>query len=74
MPRQLVHLALDEREMQVLTRLAHRLGVSRTQLLRWALRYYALTGPWHIPGGPGREVVIGALGPMDVGPLQQGAL
>lgn len=68
MARRIINLSLAPEETEVLTRLAKRLGTSQSQLLRWALRHYALTGPWHRPGTETREEVIGVSGPLDVGP------
>lgn len=70
--RQAILVALDERDRRLLRSLARATGQSQTQVLRWALRAYAIHGPW-TRAVEARQSVIGA-DQLDVGPRLEGAL
>lgn len=40
---------LSEQDKWILDTVAMELGVPRAEVMRWALRYYALYGPWITP-------------------------
>lgn len=66
-------LRLDPADAALLNQLARTISTSKTNVLRWALRYYALAGPWPHPGSQARKTVVGSAPRFVVGP-QHGAL
>jgi hypothetical protein len=64
--RSAILVALDARDRELLDALAARAEVSRTQILRWSLRAYALHGPW-TRAVEERQELVGS-DPLDVGP------
>lgn len=60
-------LELDQQDRDILDQLAVATGTSRAEVLRWALRFYALTGPWCATRRERLEQV-GHLPPLSVGP------
>jgi hypothetical protein len=60
-----IMVALDDRDRALLDGMSIAAGESRTQILRWALRLYALRGPWTADRGvrveliPSYELVTG---------------
>lgn len=63
-------LALQPRDRELLDSLAECAGQSRSQILRWSLRFYCLHGPWTSEARE-RQAVVGA-GRLDVGPRLDG--
>jgi len=61
-------LELLPEDHQILKELSEQLYATRTEILRWALRYYAVAGPWvdagagKVPCIRGRESVL-VIGP-----------
>lgn len=45
-----VVVELEPPDRKLLVDLARHLQVPRVQIMRWALRYYVLRGPWAAPG------------------------
>lgn len=64
-------VALGDDEDHLLIRIAAYTGVSQAKLVRWAIRFYGLQGPWTLQGRKRRAEAIGDLGPMEVGPMFQ---
>lgn len=52
-----VELRADDR--QALARVAHAVQEPLTEVVRWAIRYYALKGPWPRLGEEQRGLVLG---------------
>lgn len=69
--RRQIMLELTEPDDQLLRRIADHLGIPRVQVLRWALRFYALSGPWPQPGPRTRITVIGRQEALTVGPKRE---
>lgn len=60
---------LEEREDKMVKAMARYTGLTQAQLIRWAIRFYALQGPWMLRGKKERAAVIGPTEPMKVGPM-----
>lgn len=65
-------VALDGLDEQLLAALATRLRCSRTQAMRWALRWYAIAGPWRSPDERLLAPLHGRIDRLEVGPELQG--
>lgn len=63
---------LDDRDHALLRAIALAAGVPRVQILRWALRLYALRGPWTTTVVD-RHAAIGD-DPLVTGPHREGVL
>lgn len=61
---------LVERDMALLRDIARAAGVPRVQIMRWALRLYALRGPWTDIDDQ-RAEVTGSI-PLITGPHREG--
>lgn len=64
-------LALSTEDARILDALKVRLACNSSEALRWALRWYALGGPWR---GPNERLLAPLLGQVDglqVGPLER---
>lgn len=59
---------LTAEDYAILTRLRDHLGIPAATILRWALRQYALVGPWTDGLDGDRERVLDGLGRMMIGP------
>lgn len=66
-----IPLKLSEEDRWILDRLHYRLKGSKVQLIRWALRYYALHGPWHNGSDPLPGEILTALDRVEVGPVER---
>lgn len=56
-------IALDLSDRQILELLAEKTRVSRREVVRWALRFYALKGPW----SKTKRDRVEAIGGLDIG-------
>lgn len=54
-------------DWDLLLAIAHTMGQTRSQIVRWALRYYAAEGPWAMSPSD-RSVVVGSEAALEVGP------
>lgn len=61
-----LYMELSESDWQLLRSMGDHAGVSRAEIMRWALRLYAVTGGW-TDNEQIRERVVGVTG-MVVGP------
>jgi len=62
---------LDEDDMRVLKRIARTTGHGMAQVMRWALRFYARSGPWTQPTGAARDAALKAVEGREVGIIVQ---
>jgi len=72
--RRKILLELSQPDDLLLKRIAEALDVPRVQVMRWALRFYAMAGPW--PANPvrHRRNVIGYTDHLVCGPQRQEAI
>ncbi|MHB8735447.1 MAG: hypothetical protein ACYC6M_09120 [Terriglobales bacterium] len=61
-----VMVELEESDYALLRAVAEAAGVPRVQIVRWALRYYGLSGPWCDRNVDRAEIVGGDS--LDCGP------
>lgn len=65
-------LALNDADRTLLDAVTARLNCNRSEALRWALRWYALGGPWRGPGEPLLPPLEGQVHGLVVGPDERG--
>ncbi len=63
-------LNLTPEDRSILDRLAKEVGASKSDVLRWSLRFYALKGPWTDAPLIDRPKVTAKAGDLVVGPLR----
>lgn len=61
-------LELADPDVQLLRCLAAEGGHTQSAILRWALRFYALKGPWNVRGQQQRREVLSPFGMLNCGP------
>lgn len=59
---------IDPQSLVLIDRIRYDADVSMSQVIRWAIAHYALTGPWTTVGERQRMAVLGHPGPLSVGP------
>lgn len=64
-------LQLSKEDFAILKALQARLTCSRADALRWALRWYALGGPWRHPDERLLAPLEGRASGLQVGPLER---
>lgn len=64
-------VALTDLEDQYLRAISVYTGVAQAKLIRWAIRLYALQGPWTLEGRKRRTTVIGRTDEIEVGPMMK---
>ena len=69
-----VILQLHSADLDMVSRLQQLTRVSRSQLLRWSLRYYCLFGPWTSDIESRIRVVGDSTEPIEVGPGREDSL
>lgn len=72
MPSEKILLALNQQDMRLLKEIADLLEVPQRQVIRWALRYYFLHGPWTAHDRGSRLRQFGVAEALEVGRLFQG--
>lgn len=65
-------LELVEQDRLILERLSSYLQAPRNEILRWALRWYLLDGPWPAHPTQDRSLLTDDIGPLVVGPMRKG--
>lgn len=65
-----LELVLGPEDARLLAALKLGTGASQSDILRWALRYYVVAGPW-AANKRARKAVIGSTEPLCVGPKYQ---
>lgn len=64
-------LTLDEKDVEILEKITSLNGASKSDILRWALRYYAKYGVWLFGQPLVRRRVREELGPLVLGPRRE---
>jgi hypothetical protein len=59
---------LDEDTLALLLRMKLYTDAPLSRIVRWAIRYYALHGPWHVGPDQDRDADLGMPPPLEVGP------
>jgi hypothetical protein len=59
---------IDPETLRLLLLMTKQTGARQSDIVRWAIRHYALTGPWSREEGDDRLTQLGLSGPLVTGP------
>lgn len=68
MARNLQTYLIDEDTLKLVLAMRRYTGRTVSDLTRWAIRYYALHGPWHAGSVEERDGDLGMPPPLEIGP------
>lgn len=68
-----IPLNLSEEDRSILDQVAETTSATKSDVLRWALRYYAIAGPWTEAPLFERTKALGKVNGLVVGPLRMEA-
>lgn len=60
---------LDEDTLNLLLKVQRYTDRPLSVVVRWAIRYYALHGPWHAGSDEDRDADLGSPPPLEIGPV-----
>jgi hypothetical protein len=66
--RNLQTYIIDEDTLKLVLAMRRYTGKTVAELTRWAIRYYALHGPWHVGPDADRDADLGMPPPLEIGP------